>query len=154
MDSIPTRRTRDDERGTALIEFALVLPVLLLVFAGMFDLGMAFQRYQAVTNAAREGARMAVLPGYAISDVESRVTAYLTASGVPGTPTIDVDLPPAPTSITPPGGGAPFRIRTVRVRVTHEFTLLGPIATLVGGTFGEVVLTAESVMRSEVAGGI
>jgi hypothetical protein len=146
MNSIPTRWTRDNERGVVLIEFALVLPLLLVLFAGMFDLGLAFQRYQAVTNAAREGARMAVLPGYSTADVESRVRAYLAASGVPGTATIVV----TPITMTPAGGSL-FTVMKVHVQVTHVFTLLGPIATLVGGTFGTVALTSQSVMRIEVA---
>ena len=147
MNSITTHWMDDNERGAVLIEFALVLPLLLVLFAGMFDMGLAFQRYQAVTNAAREGARMAVLPGYSTAEVESRVRNYLAASGVPGTPTIVV----TPITITPVGGGAVFTAMKVHVQVPHVFTLLGPIATLVGGTFGTVPLTSESVMRIEVA---
>ena len=146
MNSITTHWMDDNERGAVLVEFALVLPLLLVLFAGMFDLGLAFQRYQAVTNAAREGARMAVLPGYSTADVESRVRAYLAASGVPGTSTIVV----TPITMTPAGGSL-FTAMKVHVQVTHVFTLLGPIATLVGGTFGTVALTSESVMRIEVA---
>ena len=149
MNPMPTRWTRDNERGAVLIEFALVLPLLLVLFAGMFDMGLAFQRYQAVTNAAREGARMAVLPGYSDTDVEGRARAYLAASGVPGTPNIVVTKIP----MTPVGGGAVFTTMKVHVQVDHMFTLLGPIAAMVGGTFGTVPLTAESVMRVEVSGG-
>ena len=147
MNSITTHWMDDNERGAVLIEFALVLPLLLVLFAGMFDLGLAFQRYQAVTNAAREGARMAVLPGYSTAEVESRVRNYLAASGVPGTPTIVVSQ----ITMTPVGGGTLFTAKKVHVQVTHVFTVLGPIATLVGGTFGTVALTSESIMRIEVA---
>ena len=52
------------EDGAQLVEFALVLPLLLLVVLGIAEFGFIFQRYEVVTNAAREGARMAVLPGY------------------------------------------------------------------------------------------
>jgi hypothetical protein len=151
MNPRSTRWTRDDERGAVLIEFALVLPLLLLLVVGMFDLGFAFQRYQAVTNAAREGARMAVLPGYTTDDIRSRVTEYLRASGVPlvPAPTIDVDL----ISVPAPGGGALFAVMRVQVQVIHTFTLLGPIAALVGGSFGTVPLVSESVMRTEVSTG-
>jgi Flp pilus assembly protein TadG len=51
-----------NETGAELIEFAFVLPLLLLVIVGIFDFGFLFQRYEVVTNAAREGARAAVLP--------------------------------------------------------------------------------------------
>ena len=52
------------EDGAELIEFALVLPMLLLVVLGIAEFGFIFQRYEVLTNAAREGARIAVLPGY------------------------------------------------------------------------------------------
>ena len=152
MNSRPPRRTRDDERGAVLIEFALVLPLLLLLIVGMFDLGFAFQQYQAVTNAAREGARMAVLPGYSSGDVEDRVQAYLGASGVPDRGSWIINVSP-PTSVTPLGGGASFTVIRVQVQVTHTFTLLRPIAALVGGAFATVPLTSESTMRTEVAFG-
>ena len=60
-------RIRDEDEGNALVEFALTLPLLVLIVVGIFDFGFAFQQYEVVTNAAREGARMAVLPGYTTS---------------------------------------------------------------------------------------
>ena len=60
------------QAGAELVEFALVLPILLLVFGGIVDFGLLLQRQQVITNAAREGARLAVLPGYAIADVDGR----------------------------------------------------------------------------------
>ena len=51
-------------RGAELIEFAFIFPLLLLVCLGIVDFGLLFQRYEVLTNAAREGARVAVLPGY------------------------------------------------------------------------------------------
>jgi Flp pilus assembly protein TadG len=149
MNAIAGTRTQDDQRGAVLIEFALVLPILLLLMAGMFDFGFAFQKYQAVTNAAREGARMAVLPGYSVPDVQARVAAYLAASGVSGAPTatVEFETPPAPP------GGASFSVAKVHVQLTHTFQFLGPIAQLVQASFGTVTLTADSVMRTEVAAG-
>ena len=49
------------ERGAALLEAAITLPMLLLVAVGIFEFGRAYQTWQILTNAAREGARMAVL---------------------------------------------------------------------------------------------
>ncbi len=54
------------DRGAALVEFALVLPLLLVIIGGIVDFGFLFQRYEVVTNAAREGARLAVLPGLSL----------------------------------------------------------------------------------------
>ena len=56
---------------------ALVIPILLLVVLGIVDFAFVFQRYEAVTNATREGARVAVLPGYTEPDVQSRVQSYI-----------------------------------------------------------------------------
>ncbi len=47
--------------GQSLVEFALVLPLLILIVAGMFDLGRAFFSLITITNAAREGARTGTL---------------------------------------------------------------------------------------------
>ena len=55
------RRRIDAEDGAELIEFALALPLMLVLVTGVFDFGLAFQQYEVVTNAAREGARLGSL---------------------------------------------------------------------------------------------
>jgi Flp pilus assembly protein TadG len=137
-----------DERGAVLVEFALSLPLLVLLIVGIFDFGFLFQEYQVVTNAAREGARMAVLTGYSEADVQNRVAQYLDAGGVTGSPTTTV----ADDVITP-ASGTPFTTKVVTVTLPHTFTYLGPIATLFGATFGTVTLNARAEMRAEVAAG-
>lgn len=47
----------NNERGQSLVEFAVILPLLLLIVLGTVDLGMGFKTYIALTNAAREGVR-------------------------------------------------------------------------------------------------
>lgn len=54
---------RSDERGQALIEFALVLPVLVLLLVGVFDLGRAVMLSETLNNAVREGTRHAIVRG-------------------------------------------------------------------------------------------
>ena len=54
------RRGRD-ERGQSLVEFALILPFLLILLMGIFEIGRAWQKYQVITDAAREGARVAAI---------------------------------------------------------------------------------------------
>ena len=51
-------------RGQALMEFALVIPIFLLVVVALFDMGRAVFAYNTLTNAAREGARMAIVNQY------------------------------------------------------------------------------------------
>ena len=95
------RRRLRSERGAELIELALVLPILLLVFAGIVDFALMFQRFLTVSNAAREGARIAVLPGYTQTDVQNRVTQYV-REGI-GDNTASPTAVLTPVTIDPPG---------------------------------------------------
>jgi Flp pilus assembly protein TadG len=52
---------RSRSRGQALVEFALVFPIALLVLFGIFDVGRLVFMYTGLTNAAREGARLAIV---------------------------------------------------------------------------------------------
>jgi Flp pilus assembly protein TadG len=137
------------ESGAELLELAIALPMLIVVFAAMVDFAVLFQRYQVVTNAAREGARVAVLPNYETADIQARVNTYLTASGLTATG-------PAPAvgyeteEVTP--GGPTISTVTVTVQYPHQFIFLGPAASLVGGgAHGDIMLAAASTMRREVA---
>ena len=141
------RRLWRSERGAELVEFALVFPTLLLVMLGIADFGFLFQRYEVITNAAREGARVAILPGYTDADVQARVDQYMTASGIPGTATT---TPGAPQTIAV--GGQCITVRPVTVSYDHHFIFLGPIIGLLGGSgFSDKTLHATSSMRSEIA---
>ncbi len=80
----------------------LVLPLLLLVVLGILDFGMLFWRYESVTNAAREGARVAILPGYSTTDVENRVEQYLTDAGLTATTAVTTVVAPVGVDV---GGG-------------------------------------------------
>jgi Flp pilus assembly protein TadG len=55
------RRPRCKDRGQALLEFALAIPIFLLVLVALFDLGRGVFSYNTLTNAAREGARLAIV---------------------------------------------------------------------------------------------
>jgi len=60
------RRTRGGgERGAALVEFALVMPLLFLLIFGIIEFAIAFNDYQSIRQGAREGARQAVVNDYA-----------------------------------------------------------------------------------------
>ena len=135
-------------KGAELIEFALVLPLLLLIIAGIIDFGFLFQSYEAVTNAAREGARVGVLPGYSGADVQARVSSYISASGLPNAATAAMTTRSVAT-----GGGPPVDVIDVTVTYPHAFLVLGPISGLFGGSFGTVTLTAVSSMRVEAGAG-
>lgn len=143
------------EEGAQLIEFALVLPMLLLVVLGIAEFGFLFQRYEVVTNAAREGARMAVLPGYSTAigqaAVRTRVQAYVaagrvpTAAGTPGNPVVTL----ADAAIEVGGGLPPVNVKRVTVTYTHTYMFIAGIAGLFGAEYTTVPLTAVAEMRTE-----
>ena len=127
---------------------ALCLPLLLMVVLGVVDFAFMFQRYEAVTNATREGARVAVLPGYAEPDVQSRVESYMQSSGLPttpGNPTVTV----TPTTVVGTGGST-WSATLVNVSYEHDYLFMGPIAGLFGGTFTSVTLSSQATMRNEL----
>ena len=146
------RRNRlGNDTGSELIELAIVLPVLLIICAAIMDFGFLFQRYEVLTNAAREGARLGSLPGgYTPTDVQNRVNDYLTSSGLDPAPT-----PPTVTysPVVVGGTGPTVNMVTVSVAYPSEFTFLGSMAGMVGGTgWTSITLQATSVMRVELPG--
>lgn len=146
-----------EERGAALVEFALALPLLLVVLAGIVDFGMTFQRYELLANAAREGARMATLPGYDQNSVDARVRAYV-ANGLGTTtatlgavmPAGSVVLTNGVLSVPIAGGTKDMQMANVTVFYQHQFLLLGPVLSLINKSWGgSITLTAQSQMRVE-----
>jgi Flp pilus assembly protein TadG len=136
------------ERGTALIETAMTLPLLLLVSVGIFEFGRAFQTWQVLTNAAREGARLAVMPGSSDTAVKARVQSYLTSGQLTNTPAIVLN----PTSTVDIGGGATAKSSVVTVGYPFQFVVLQPVASLLvsGSTYNTpFTLTASAEMRNE-----
>jgi Flp pilus assembly protein TadG len=148
-----TRPGWSSERGAQVIEFAIVLPILLVVFAGIVDFGLIFNRYEVVVNAAREGARVGSLPNYTLAQVQTRVNNYLNAGLGAGTSN-NATVTMAGTTVTPTVGN-PYAAQTVTVALTNGYWLLGPLITLVGGNsaqFGAITLTAQVTMRVQLPG--
>lgn len=147
--SLPSRLLRS-ERGAELVEFALVLPLMLLVLLGIIDFGLLFQRYHVVTNAAREGARVALLPGYEELDVQARVTQFLTAGGLTE-PAVTTVLPAQSRDI---GGGLCVEVRPVTVQYPYSYSAVGAVASYFDGAgFSRSGLQATAEMRNEVPAG-
>ena len=149
MDALKLYKAWSSDRGAELVEFALTFPILLLVCMGIIDFGLLFQRYEVLTNAAREGARVAVLPGYGNADVTARVTQYLqgtslNATTVTITPTTEILTPALPN-------GSCITVRKVVVTFNHDYFFVKGIAKYFSRTFGTKTLTATSAMRTETA---
>ena len=148
------------EKGAALVEFALTVPLLLVVIAGIVDFGFVFQRYEVITNAAREGARLASLPEYQTNTamIQDRVRSYVQQGLSLSTATLDVVLPVANVVVTntpftvTDGGGTTFTVQATTVTVTynHSFVILQPVLRLINANWGSgMPLTATSQMRNE-----
>ena len=127
------------ERGASAVEFAIVLPVLFLVIAGIVAFGRYFFTQIQVTNASREGARAAVvLPNPAASDMTAITQRALAgAAGVPGVAASVVATCPAASSNA-----------TVRVTATFDWIIMKPAIQMVGGSWGlSGPVVANGVMR-------
>ena len=104
-------RTR---RAAAVVEMAVVAPLLFAVLFGIIEYGWVFTIKQGLTNATREGARVAVLPGSTDAEILERVNNYLAPLGVT---THTIELTRATTE-TP--------VETVHVFVPYaDVTLIG-----------------------------
>ena len=64
------------DRGSAAVEFALVLPILLLLVVGMLDFGITYNHWISLTNLAHEGVRLASVGPASAGDVQSLAAAY------------------------------------------------------------------------------
>jgi Flp pilus assembly protein TadG len=166
------RRLRGDTAGGAAVEFALVLPVLLLMVMGILDFGRALNTHHVVTDASREAARRAVVrDGLEGADKLAAVTTAVnirlasvglgpvTVQGTPHSslcPASGEWVPPAAstTAITVAGcgwGGATNTQARVLIRAPFPFSLLTPVMRLVtpGTGGGPVTLRADFSMRNE-----
>ena len=70
------------ERGQSLVEFALVLPLLILILLGIFDLGRVYNTYIVITNAARNGAYYGSMHSTDTTGIVQRVLTEAQGSGV------------------------------------------------------------------------
>ncbi len=131
----PARAYRPGDSGAAAVEFALLLPVLLLVTFGIIDFGRALNAQVTLTQAAREGARLAALGQ---PNVVSRTQAAATG------------LSPVIVAVNPCPAGA-NQTSNATVHVSYPFSFITPIGAI-AGMFGQstlgsnLTLTATGVM--------
>jgi Flp pilus assembly protein TadG len=139
--------SRRDGRGQALVELALILPILLMLLLGIFEFGRAWNTKQVMTDAAREGARLAVVQNNDIDqdDVKAAVATHLSRAGIPGTAvTISFDENP------PPAGHwrESDQMQTLYVGVQYHFGFFGPLLKAVTGS-ETITLASLVTMRNE-----
>ena len=118
------RRFRRNERGQALVEFALVVPLLLIMVMAIIDFGRAWNLHQTITDAAREGARQAVISNAVTQDSAVAIVAgVIRASG----------FDPALATVGFPDGFKQGRGEqtTVTIEMPYRFGFLAPFIRLV-----------------------
>ena len=135
-----------NQRGAALLETAITLPLVLLVTVSIFEFGRAYQTWQVLTNAAREGARVAVIAGHTDTQVTDAVRTYMQNGQLPkyaaATVSVNRNTPFGATTAS-----------TVTVSYPFQFTVLNPVVRLVSKSSttgqGTTNMVASASMRNE-----
>ena len=135
--------------GQSLVEFALILPVLLLIFMGIVDFGRAIYAYNSVSNAAREGARLGIVDqrtgtgGAYLAAIEAANQA--TALGLSPTN-------PSQVLVTFPDPSVTHNCQAISVgcpisvRVQYQFNAITPI---IGRIIGPITLGSTTQLPVE-----
>jgi|ERR1041384_1590430 len=145
-----SRRWSESDRGSIIVEFALMLPVMAIMLIGILDMGLLIREHQIVQNAAREGARFSSLPENdvcctnptaTLQAVKDRVTGYLAQENI----TVDSSNVSVNQSKTMTmSGGITAYASEVTVSYTRDMMILGaPFLS-----FGTVTLTGTAVYRN------
>jgi len=141
--------TRRRSRGQTLVEFALLLPIFILVFVGIFDAGRAVFAYHTLNNAAREGARQAIVD-QTLDHIQARAVQHGVALGLANAD-VSVDYrdpttPESPGSCLDSDGNSAVGTQEIYeciavVQVAYLYTAATPI---VGSLIGPTLITGEA----------
>lgn len=137
----PHKMQQFGQKGTATVEFGLLLPVLVLIVSGIIEFGLALYDKAVITNASREGARAGIVlrvPSVTPTEITARVTQYtgtaLLSLGAPGAVTVDFPVQANPAHLA------------VRVNYTFRGLALGNLLSAINEP---LVLTSTTVMVRE-----
>lgn len=143
------------QQGQSLVEFALVLPIFLIIVFGIVDFGMGMRGWITLTNAAREGARVGAvyaLPGTAGtfgSPATCTTVAPEDTSSIAGRScTSAAGLPLADVAVGVDGAGGDTG-DPVRVKMTYDYNYITPLGSFIDGLFGPLHMETVADMRLE-----
>lgn len=142
------------DRGAAAVEFALVLPILVMLLVGMVDFGMATNAQAIVGNAARDGARAASLGAKSTDACKAALKASSSLLGFAETGSCGTSVPSISVTCQGPGGAACSSGYdtsreiggTAVVTVTYVYHWISPGIL---GLPGETTITKSAYMRIE-----
>ena len=136
-----------NQRGAALLETAITLPLVLLVSVSIFEFGRAYQTWQVLTNAAREGARVAILSNSTNEQITDAVRTYMTSGQLPEAEAATIGI-----ERTVPFGTANTASR-ITVSYPFRFMVLNPVMQLVQSDSttgqGTTTMVSTALMRNE-----
>ena len=130
-----------------MVEFALILPLFILLLVGVFDFGRAVYAYNTINNAAREGGRFAIVD-QSIPDIQAHAESHAVSLGIPATDVVvDFRLISDPTQACPGAVAGPANNTVgivdciVIVTVPYDYTAVTPI---IGNIVGTILMEGES----------
>jgi len=130
MKRIADRMNKEGERGAALVEFALVLPILLVILLGILDFGLYYYNDLQLTHVARDAARY--LSVGKVDDASAAIADATLVSTTLGTPTLDAGTSGNEATVT----------------LTAVYHCLTPLPQIVG-IDQDIDINASAVMRRE-----
>lgn len=134
-------KERTNEKGVAAVEFAIVLPVLIVLIFGIVEFGLLLYNRQVITNASREGCRAGIVqrtPKRTADEIEAIVNNYSASNLITFAPASD------PVTTVTGAGGSFSEPLTVRVEYTYTFLILPNfVSGLLGGISAETVMLHE-----------
>ncbi|PKM44519.1 MAG: pilus assembly protein TadG [Firmicutes bacterium HGW-Firmicutes-8] len=129
---------RKTEQGQAIVEMALVLPILLMLIFGIVEFGRILNTYMIVTDLSREGARKGAVGG---TDGEIGATVRNNAAAA------DLEQDDVSVNIVPAAASKRSRGTSVEVQVSYPVDIIAPvIGTIIGDPY---VVTSQTTMRVE-----
>ncbi len=133
------RRLRRDDRGQSLVEFALVAPILLILILGIVDFARAWNVYQVLTDAGREGTRNSVVDnGSTVAQVQNLIINAANRAG------IQLNT----SNITVTEGSNSGDATTVTISYTHRLNFIGVAFRIFTGS-PNINFSVVSTMRRE-----
>ena len=149
LQEMTFKRIRENHKGATVVEFAIILPLLLLMLFGILEFSLILYDKAMLTNATREGARATALFQWpdriSLDDIETVVNNYLEENrlvsfGELETPEIFINDTPIGGLTDPPCSGLQGYPNTIRIEYNYNFLFL---------PFGGINLNSQAEMRCE-----